>query len=77
VRQDYRQGIFAFAPFVNEMNTEIVNFGAEMREAIDSIFLRSPVESRRPVIHELFQVVQARSVIPSSAFDTNDPTNAG
>src|SRR5262249_30566051 len=75
VCQHDRQGIGPLPLLMDEMD-DLATFHlcAEVREGIESVLLRSPVESALPVERELAHVRDAETVPPPRIVEVVDPT---
>ena len=64
VGEDQGQRCFASALDVDEVNPVSVDLSAEVREAVELTFLRTPVELVSPVARELLEVRDVCAVVP-------------
>jgi hypothetical protein len=77
VRENQRQRIRPSAASVDEVDSDAVYGGAEMREGVDALFLRAPVEPRAPVLDQLLQVGEVEAVAPAGAGNLIGPASVG
>jgi hypothetical protein len=66
-------GIGPLAAHMDEMDGHAVHFCAELREAVDACFLRTPVETVLPVVYQFTQVRAVDSVRPIIVFRPGRP----
>ena len=61
---------------VDEMNAQAVDVRLELVEAIELALLSTPVELVLPVVAELLQIAELRSIVPAGAFELVGKTRA-
>ena len=64
VSQDQRNPMAAASLLVHEMHPDTVDLGAEMAEAVQPAFPRTPIEADRPVPQQLPQVTKVGALLP-------------
>jgi hypothetical protein len=78
VRQDEGQRCRSDARLVHEVQTETleagrVDLGAMLRERVEHVLARPPVEPVGPVAHQLLEVAELGAVVPTRAVDLVGP----
>jgi hypothetical protein len=69
-------GIFPLPPFMDEMDAQAIDFGAEVGELVEYLLLSALVELVVPVIDQLTHVLKVGAVIPFVPCDFVRPARA-
>ena len=67
VRQEQWSGIRARGSSVQEMDSEIVNYRAELADPVEARFERPPVVSSAPIVHDIDEVGERNALFPSAS----------
>ena len=54
-------------PFMDEVDVDTIEFGAELSERVQRTLLRAPIELVSPIGKQLSQVLEVGSLLPGSA----------
>jgi hypothetical protein len=68
VGQDQRNAAPAFGPFMDEMDVDAVEIGAELTGRVQTALLRGPIELVGPIRKQLFEILEVGPLLPGYAW---------
>jgi hypothetical protein len=77
VRKKNGQRLLVSRPDAQKMETELVDFSAELRKDVDSSFEMTPVVIRAPVVDEALQAIERYALRPASLCLALGPSSHG